>query len=60
MNWATIIIFCMIVVVGESKKVYEAKIVQYSCPTHCLASHEHIQLNIQIYEDSLYVAEREN
>ena len=56
MGYGAIIMFCMIVVFGESKRVYEAKIVQYSCPAHCLAAHEHIQLSIQIYEDSLRVA----
>jgi hypothetical protein len=56
MNWGAIIIFCVIVALGESKKVYEAKIIQYSCPTHCLADHKHIQPFIQRSEDSLRVA----
>ena len=58
MNWGTIIIFCMIVVLGESKRIYEAKIVKYTCPTHCMAIHEHIQLSIQSSEDSLRVDRR--
>ncbi len=58
MNWGTIIIFCMIVVLGESKRIYEAKIVQYTCPAHCMAIHEHIQLSIQSSEDSLRVDRR--
>ena len=55
MNWGAIIIFSVIVILGESKKIYEAKIVQYTCPTRCMAVHEHIQPNIQSSKDSLRV-----
>ena len=58
MSYGAIIMFCMIVVLGESKRVYEAKIVQYSCPAYCLAAHKHIQPIIQLGEDSLRVAGR--
>jgi hypothetical protein len=60
MNWGAIIIFCVIVVLGESKKVYEAKITKYSCPTYCMVTHEHIQPFIQISQDSLRVGRKEN
>ena len=56
MNWAAIVIFCMIVVVGESNRAYERQIVQYSCPAYCMAAHKHIQPSIQHSEDSLRVA----
>ena len=56
MNWGAIIIFSVIVAFGESKRIYEAKIVQYTCPAHCMAVHKHIQPSIQHSEDSLRVA----
>jgi hypothetical protein len=55
MNWGAIIIFCVIVILGESKKIYEAKITRYSCPTYCIVHHEHIQPIIQSSQDSLRV-----
>ena len=58
MNWAAIILFAIIVVVGESNRAYETKIVQYHCPTNCMVAHEHIQLYFQMHEDSLRVASK--
>jgi hypothetical protein len=55
MDWGVIIIFCMVVVLGESNKYYEKEIIRYSCPTDCRVLHEHLQSNYTTSKDSTRV-----
>tara|TARA_R100000808_G_scaffold8593_2_gene24307 strand:+ start:1786 stop:1971 length:186 start_codon:yes stop_codon:yes gene_type:complete len=60
MNWGAIIMFSMIVVLGELNKAYEKNLVRYSCPESCRIHHVHFGASGELVRDSLQVAEGKN